>query len=94
VWGELGRNGNAEQDSTTSDLAQYILIAVLAKAGKYPEVLKRELLLALDSVRAPAYAEHDVIEEFHLNYASQAAMHGYRAVWLVGPTAASTYQLF
>lgn len=92
AWKDLGRTGHTEGAIPVEELAMAVLRAVEKKLI-YPPAQRQELLLALDAIRSPSYVLKQVLDHVMINYAGQIAQYGFRAVWLVGPTAALTYQL-
>ena len=92
AWRDLGRTGHADGATSADELASAVLRAVEKKLI-YPSVQRQELLLALDAVRAPSYVLTQVVDHVMINHCRQIADYGFMAVWLVGPTAALTYQL-
>jgi hypothetical protein len=73
------------------ELAADIRAAVESKL--YPLPQRRELLLALDAIRSPAYVHDEVVAAFLATHGEWAAGLGYWAIWLVGPTADLTRRL-
>lgn len=91
AWAEMARNGSAESTETNEQRADAIIAAVMAK--RLPPQQRRQLVLALDAVRTPAYVRSDVVDVFRDKYGSAAAQLGYQAIWLVGPSATLTVKL-
>jgi hypothetical protein len=92
AWQTLAREGQATSRRTVEELAADIRAAVESKLG-YPRAQRRELLLALDAIRSPGYVHDVVAAAFLADHREWAASLGYRAIWLVGPTAELTRQL-
>lgn len=93
AWGEVARSGRAESVETDERRAAAIWDAITKKSTRIPPRQRAQLVLVLDAIRTPGYLRGTVIEVFRAYYRDQAANLGYIAIWLVGPTAALTYQL-
>jgi hypothetical protein len=93
AWEEVARTGRAESVETDERRAAAIWDAITKKSTRIPPRQRAQLALVLDAIRTPGYLRSAVIEVFRAHYGDQAANLGYIAIWLVGPTAALTYQL-
>jgi hypothetical protein len=93
VWNRLARDRQATLRRNVQGLADDIRAAVESKAKKYSPAQRSKLLLALDAIRSPGYVHDAVVAAFVTNHGEWAAGLGYRAIWLVGPTAELTCQL-
>ena len=93
VWNRLARDRQATLRRSVQELAVDIRTAVESKSNKYSSAQRGKLLLALDAIRAPGYVHHAVVAAFVSDHGEWAAHLGYRAVWLIGPTADLTHQL-
>jgi hypothetical protein len=93
AWEPLGRHGHATLQRTVEELTAAIQAAAESKLRKYPDAQRGNLLLALDAIRSPAYVHDAVVDAFLADHRDWIASLGFRAVWLVGPTAALTRQL-
>jgi hypothetical protein len=93
VWSRLARDRHATLRRSVPELALDIRTAVESKSKKYSSAQRSKLLLALDAIRAPGYVHDAVVAAFVSDHGEWAAHLGYRAIWLVGPTADLTRQL-
>jgi hypothetical protein len=93
VWSRLARDRHATLRRSVPELALDIRTAVESKSKKYSSAQRSKLLLALDAIRAPGYVHDAVVAAFISDHGKWAAHLGYRAIWLVGPTADLTRQL-
>ena len=93
AWEEVARTGRAESVETDERRAAAISDAITKKSTRIPPRQRAQLVLVLDAIRTPGYLRSAVIEVFRAHYGDRAATLGYIAIWLVGPTAALTYQL-
>jgi hypothetical protein len=82
------------------ELAAAIRTAVESKSDPSPQRRKGipsehrpGLLLALDAIRSPAYVDEAVVEACLASHREWATGLGFRAIWLVGPTAGLTRRL-
>jgi hypothetical protein len=91
AWGSLALSGQTTLQRNAEELAADIRAAVESKL--YPLPQRRELLLALDAIRSPAYVHDEVVAAFLATHGEWAAGLGYWAIWLVGPTADLTRRL-
>jgi hypothetical protein len=92
AWGTLAQSGQTTLQRNVEELVTNIRAAVESKM-KYPLLQRRELLLALDAIRSPAYVHDAVVAAFLATHGAWAAGLGYRAIWLIGPTADLTRRL-
>lgn len=93
AWREVARTGRAESVETDERRAAAVWDAITKKSTRIPPRQRAQPVLVLDALRTPGYLRSAVIEVFRAHYGEQAAHLGYIAIWLVGPTAALTYQL-
>jgi hypothetical protein len=93
IWGEVARTGGAETVETSERLASAIWSAITKKSKNLALAQRARLVLVVDANRTPGYLRRTVIEVFRAHYGDQAADLGYKAIWLVGPTADLTRQL-
>jgi hypothetical protein len=100
AWEMLGRYRQATLERGPDELAAAIRVAVESKGdpspqrrGGIPAGQRPGILLALDAISSPAYADEAVVAAFLAGHREWAARLGFRAVWLVGPTVALTRQL-
>jgi hypothetical protein len=100
AWEVLGRHGQATLQRGPEELAAAIRAALESKGdpspqrrGGIPARQRSEILLALDAISSPAYADEAVVAAFLAGHREWAAGLGFRAVWLVGPTVALTRRL-
>lgn len=91
AWGTLAQHGQATLQRSIDVRVADIRAAVESKL--YPDAQRRKLLLALDAIRSPGYVEDPVVAAFLAAHGAWAAGLGYRAIWLVGPTAELTHRL-
>jgi hypothetical protein len=92
AWATLAQSGQATLQRNAEELVTNIRAAVESKL-RYPPPQRRELLLALDAIRSPAYVHDAVLAAFLAAHGPWVAGLGYRAIWLVGPTADLTRRL-
>ena len=92
AWGMLAKSGQTTLQRNAEELATDIR-AVVESKRRYPPSRRRELLLALDAIRSPAYVHDAVVAAFLATHGAWASGLGYRAIWLVGPTADLTRRL-
>ena len=92
AWGPLAQSGQTTLQRNVEELVTNIRAAVESKL-RYPPPQRRELLLALDAIRSPAYVHDAVVAAFLATHGAWTAGLGYRAIWLVGPTADLTRRL-
>jgi hypothetical protein len=93
AWGTLAQAGQATSQRSAEDLVADIWAAVQSKAKRHSPVQRSKLLLALDAIRSPGHVHEPVPTRFLSDHGPSAARLGYRAIWLVGPTAALTRRL-
>jgi hypothetical protein len=93
VWNRLARDRQATLRRSVPELAVDIRTALESKSKKDSSAQRSKLLLALDAIRAPGYVHDAVVAAFVSDHGEWAAHLGYRAIWLVGPTADLTRQL-
>lgn len=93
AWQVLGSSGEAEQHLNARQLADAVVDAIRSKTHQYPTAQRADLLLALDARRAPAFVQRQVRELLRNEHRDEIATSGFRAVWLIGPTAALTNKL-
>lgn len=94
AWERLARDRQATLQRTIGERVADIRAAVESKSKRYPPAQRSKLLLALDAIRSPGHVHDAVVEAFLRDHGQWAAAVGYRAIWLVGPTAALTRQLY
>jgi hypothetical protein len=92
AWGALAHSGQTTLERNAEELVTNIRAAVESKL-RYSPPQRRELLLALDAIRSPAYVHDTVVTALLATHGAWAAGLGYRAIWLVGPTADLTRRL-
>jgi hypothetical protein len=93
VWSRLARDRQATLRRSVQELAVDIRTAVESKSKKHSSAQRSKLVLALDAIRSPGYVHDTVVAAFVSDHGAWAAHLGYRAIWLVGPTADLTRQL-
>jgi hypothetical protein len=100
AWNLLAPDRPVSLQRTVNELVAAIRAAVDAKGDPSPKRRKgipraqrKRLLLALDAIRSPGYVHEPVVAAFLDQYREWAASLGFRAIWLVGPTAELTHQL-
>ena len=102
AWDALAKakDHQATLQRSVVKLAAAIQAAVDSKGDPSPQRRKgippaerSKLLLALDAIRSPGYVHDTVVAAFLANHREWATSLGFRAIWLVGPTAALTRRL-
>jgi hypothetical protein len=100
AWATLGPHGQATLQRSVEVLAAAIRKAVDSKGDPssrrrkgIPPAQRPGLLLALDAIRSPGFVHEPVVAAFLATHREWAAGLGFRAIWLVGPTAALTRRL-
>jgi hypothetical protein len=93
LWKELAQVGKVARHLVPGEAADGLKFAVEKKGGHYPIVQRRRLVLALDVALAPHLALNAVASAYRDRYADWTRRLGFHAVWLIGPTTASTYRL-
>jgi hypothetical protein len=91
AWNRLARDHQVTLQRSDQELAADIRAALESKLILPAQ--RSNLLLALDAIRSPGYVHSAVVAAFVTNHGEWAASLGYRAIWLVGPTAELTRQL-
>jgi hypothetical protein len=97
AWKLLALDRPASLQRTLDELVAAIRAAVDAKGDPsprrrkgIPRAQRKRLLLALDAIRSPGYVHQPVVAAFLDQHREWAAGLGFRAIWLVGPTAELT----
>src|SRR5689334_12037729 len=67
--------------ATVDELADDLLLAIEDKSKKYAAAQRAKLLLALDAIRAPGFAQHPVIDAFREHHGERIADLSYQAIW-------------
>lgn len=93
AWRTLAQAHKATSQRSVEELAADIRTAVESKARKHSPAQRSKLLLALDAIRSPGHVHEPVPARFLADHGQWAAGLGYRAIWLVGPTAVLTRRL-
>jgi hypothetical protein len=96
LWSELSRVGRIDRAGVDrGQLVSQLRAAVQHKASdkKVPPSVRPDLVLALDANRLPGLTLDAVVEDYRTEHGAWTASHGFRAVWLVGPTARLTWRL-
>jgi hypothetical protein len=97
AWKLLAPDRPASLQRNVDELVAAIRAAVDAKGDPSPQRRKgipraqrKRLLLALDAIRSPGYVHDLVVAAFLDQHGEWAVGLGFRAIWLVGPTAELT----
>ncbi len=87
LYEETGANPDA--------LAHRLREAIASKSNdrRLAAGVRKNLVLALDATRVSALSLPQVPASFRANYREWARQQGFKAVWLVGPTATMTFRL-
>ena len=95
LWRKLNSTGAVQDVLSPSDAATELRHAIEKKARdtKIPRQLRSKLVLALDSTRLPGLAFDAVVREFRFTHLDSVRVHGFAAVWLVGPLSRLVWRL-
>jgi hypothetical protein len=94
MWGVAAANdGIGELDRDAVTMANGIRDAIDRKARGHAVAQRAKLVLALDTLRSPGHAHPNVAAAFIAAHGTWARDLGYRAIWLVGPTAPLSHLL-
>jgi hypothetical protein len=89
IWQDVSLSGAARFDQSSHDATDQLRAAIDKKKGMGRE----ELILALDARETPGQVTAQVVENFRKAHSTWTQGLGFKAVWLVGPTAELTFRL-
>ena len=92
LWSALGSSGSATEQLTVGNAADDLRKAIRRKES-IPSRRRAGMVLALNAVDTPGHALSVVVKIFRQRYGTEIRALGFRAVWVVGPTAALTMRL-
>ena len=85
-WQRLNRDATAERSISSTDAANDLLALVEAKAQKTSPSDRAHILLALDATETAVHAMPSVAQAVRERRGADVARHGFKAVWIVGPS--------
>ena len=89
----LGTEGRASSQKDKYQLATEVCHAVRSKVESRKPADPSQIILALDAIRSPGHAKRRIVEVLEGESYNIIRSSGFAAVWLVGPTPASTFLL-
>ncbi len=94
AWRALADRGVHDAERTPDELADEIRASIEHKSSRQqPAAQRAALVLVLDANRSPGHVGSSAVISFLERYGEWATQLGYRAIWLVGPTAALSHKL-
>jgi len=85
-WQTLNRDATAERSISSTDAAGDLLTLVEAKARKASLTDRARIVLALDATETAVHAMPSVAQAVRERRGGEIARHGFKAVWIVGPS--------
>lgn len=92
-WRELSITGSVDVVNEEVELVAAVEAAVERKVAQYSTGDRARLVLALDANRLPALVLDSVRERVLTGLSSVCSRSGFASIWMVGPTAETTYAL-
>ena len=89
IWQDVNLSGTATFAQSAHDATGQLRAAI----DKKKEMGRQELILVLDATETPGQVMTQVVENFRRAHSTWTRSLGFKAVWLVGPTAELTFQL-
>ena len=93
LWRALAQTGEGRVAQLIEEHAAELAAAIQHKATAHSSVQRAEFVLALDATRLPGHSLDAVVKSFRDSRATWASSIGFRAIWLVGPSARLTWRL-
>jgi hypothetical protein len=95
IWRTLARHGALQSAVSARQVVAELSSAIATKARneRLPERIRANLVLALDATRLPGVAFDTIVREFRKAECTRISVFGFKAIWLVGPTARLCWRL-
>lgn len=91
---ELARTGSATSSRTPDERADDVCAALKKKVESYPGSVRKDVILAVDSIRSFEHVQPAVLECLARSpHNAILASSGFKSVWLVGPYVQYAYRL-
>lgn len=83
-WMALGRAGRVDEQSECDAVAEELFEAIERKHTHYDRDVKRNMTLAIDTMRLPSHTFSQVMDSLRRRHGEACRALGFRAIWVVG----------